>query len=252
MDGVQHDGFYSRLSGNSPVMAMAIHAGSRIREELQPYLLADDCLRRSEEDYGTSALIENCPDIVIADDSRAEYDVNRDREVALPLTAERFWGIRIYRRMPLDEINRRTLAKYDNFRCFIRDYTRAMADKFGCCYVFDIHSFNLTRQKEKGLNPVPLFCIGTRNVPARFRSKADELIRQIRAIQIPGLVNHTRENVPFAGGMFGKYLTESDSRICVFGIEVGKYYMDEKTQLIDFGILQSIGRALGKIIREWK
>ena len=31
-----------------------------------------------------------------------------------------------------------------------------------------------------------------------------------------------------------------------------KYYLDEKTQLIDFGILQSIGRGLSGIIKEWK
>lgn len=252
MDGIQHDGFYSRLSGNSPVVATAIHAGSRIRKELQPYLLADDYLRRSEEDYGTSLLIENCPDIVIVDDSRAEYDVNRDRDLALPLTAERFWGIQIYKEIPPEEINRRTLAKYDHFRRFMSDYTHDMAEKFGHCCLFDIHSFNPSRQEEKGLDPVPLFCVGTGNVLPQYRSSADKLIEQIRAVKIPGLVNHTLENQPFRGGAFGKSLVENDSRVCVFSIEVAKFYMDEKTQLIDFGILQSIGRALSKIIMEWK
>lgn len=253
MDEIQHDGFYSRLSGNNPVLATAIHAGSRIRNELQPYLLAGkEYLRRSEEDYGTSLLIESCPDIVIADDSRAEYDLNRERDEALPLTAERFWGIQIYKEIPPDEINRRTLAKYDCFRRFMADYTRKMAEKFGCCYLFDIHSFNPSRQREKGLDPVPLFCVGTRNVPPQYRSRAEELIERIRAVKIPGLVNHTRENAPFRGGAFGKSLVDNDSRVCVFSIEVAKYYLDEKNQLIDFGILQSIGRALSKIIREWK
>lgn len=252
MTEIQHDGFYSRLSGNSPVAAVAIHAGSRIRSELQPYLLADDFLRRSEEDYGTSLLIESCPDIVILDDSRAEYDVNRPRETALPLTADRFWGIQLYREIPPDEINRRTLAKYDYFRHFMAEYTASMVDKFGYCYVFDIHSFNPSRQAEKGLAPVPLFCVGTRNVPPRFRSKADQLIRQIRAIAVPGLTNHTLENCPFSGGDFGRSLVEHDDRVCVFSIETAKYYLDEKTQLIDFGILQNIARELSKIIREWQ
>ena len=252
MNGIQYDGFYARLSGNSPVAAAAIHAGSRIRAELQPFLLAGDYLRRSEEDYGTSLLIENCPDIVIADDSRAEYDLNRDRDMALPLTAERFWGIQIYKEIPPEEINRRTLAKYDHFRSFMADYTHKMAEKFGRFYLFDVHSFNPSRQVEKGLDPVPLFCIGTRNVLPQYRSRADELIERISAIKIPGVVNHTRENQPFQGGSFGRSLVENDSRVCVFSIEVAKYYLDEKTQLIDFGILQSIGRELSKIIREWK
>ena len=251
MNGIQHDGFYSCLSGNSPVLAMAIHAGSRIRPELQPYLLADDFVRRTEEDYGTSAFIENCPEKVIVDDSRAEYDVNRDRELALPLTADRFWGIQIYREVPPDEINRRTLAKYDGFRQFMADYTHAMVEKFGCCYVFDIHSFNPSRQVGK-LDPVPLFCVGTRNVLPHYRDRADELIRKISALEIPGLINHTRENQPFGGGVFGRRLVENDSRVCVFSIEVAKFYMDEKTQLIDFGILQSIGRGLSGLIQEWK
>ena len=42
------------------------------------------------------------------------------------------------------------------------------------------------------------------------------------------------------------------SLVCVFSIEVAKFYMDEKTQLIDFGILHHIGRELSKIITEWK
>ena len=252
MDGIQYDGFYARLSGNSPVVATAIHAGSRIRKELQPYLLADDYLRRSEEDYGTSLLIEPCPDIVIADDSRAEYDINRARDITLPLTAERFWGIQIYREPPPDDINRRTLEKYDRFHRFMADYTHRVAEKYGRCYLFDIHSFNPSRQVEKGLDPVPLFCVGTRNVLPQYRDRADELIERIRAIEVPGLVNHTRENQPFGGGMFGRRLVENDSRVCAFSIEVAKYYMDEKTQLIDFGLLQSIGRGLSRIIKEWK
>ncbi len=252
MQEIEHDGFYSRLSGNSPVLAMAIHAGSRIRSELQPYLLADDYLRRSEEDYGTSVLIENCPDVVIAYDSRAEYDLNRDRNDALPLTAKQFWGIQIYREVPPDEINRRTLAKYDHFRKFITDYTHAMAEKFGCCYVFDIHSFNLPRQREKGLDPVPLFCVGTRNLLPKYRSRADELIQKLSAGRVPGVENHTRENRPFGGGACCRELVGNNDRICAFSIEVGKYYMDETTQLIDFAVLQSIGRQLTKIITEWK
>ena len=94
--------------------------------------------------------------------------------------------------------------------------------------------------------------MGTGNVLPQYRSSADKLIEQIRAVKIPGLVNHTLENQPFRGGAFGKSLVENDSRVCVFSIEVAKFYMDEKTQLIDFGILQSIGRALSKIIMEWK
>ena len=105
---------------------------------------------------------------------------------------------------------------------------------------------------EKGLDPVPLFCVGTRNVLPDYRDRADELIRKISAVKIPGLVNHTLENLPFQGGVFGKRLVDYDSRVCVFSIEVAKYYMDEKTQLIDFGILQSIGRGLSGIIKEWK
>lgn len=252
MSEIQHNGFYSRLSGESPVLATAIHAGSRIRTELHPYLLADDYLRRSEEDYGTSLLIENCPDMVIADDSRAEYDLNRDREQALPLTPDRFWGIRLYKEIPPDEINSRSLEKYDNFHRFLAEYTHGTAEKFGCCYLFDIHSFNPSRQVEKGLDPVPLFCVGTRNVQPQFRRRADELIEKLSAVRIPGLVNHTRENSPFQGGAFGKHLAENDCRVCVFSIEVAKYYLNEKTQLIDFGILQSIGRALTSIIKEWR
>ncbi len=252
MQEIEHDGFYSRLSGNSPVLAMAIHAGSRIRPELQPYLLADAYRRRSEEDYGTSVLIENCPDIVIAHDSRAEYDLNRERDDALPLTAEQFWGIQIYREVPPDEINRRTLTKYDHFRQFITEYTHAMTEKFGCCYVFDIHSFNLSRQRENGLDPVPLFCVGTRNVLPKYRSRADELIQKLSEVRVPGVENHTRENRPFGGGACCRELVRNDDRICAFSIEVGKYYMDETTQLIDFAVLQSIGRQLTKIITEWK
>ncbi|MBO4264045.1 MAG: alpha/beta hydrolase fold domain-containing protein [Bacteroidales bacterium] len=105
---------------------------------------------------------------------------------------------------------------------------------------------------EKGLDPVPLFCVGTRNVLPRFRSKADQLIRQIRSIEVPGLANHTLENCPFSGGDFGRSLVEHDDRVCVFSIETAKYYLDEKTQLIDFGILHNIARGLSKIIREWQ
>ena len=150
LEGVDElGGFAYRLDLSVPTVATAIHAGHSVREELLPLMALDEAGRLFEEDAATDEMIQGAQSAIWGLDSRAEYDLNRPPEIALPLTPERFWGTRVYSEQPTEVMNAVSMAKFNAFYRFIASYVRALIEKHGACIVYDMHSYNITRQIEK-------------------------------------------------------------------------------------------------------
>ncbi len=158
-------GFAFDLDLSTPALAVAIHAGHNVREELLPLMQIPEKDRLFEEDPATDRMIRGNANAIWGLDSRAEYDLNRPARQAVPLTAEQFWGVQVYRAAPTDAMVRRSLEKYEAFYRFAGSCIRVLLERFGFCVVYDIHSYNISRQVEKGIaesSPVQ-----SRNGPAR-------------------------------------------------------------------------------------
>ena len=80
--------------------------GTMSENELLDHMQISEGARLFEEDPATDMMIQDSQSFICALDSRAEYDLNRPPELALPVTPERFWGIQVYVTPPTDEMNR--------------------------------------------------------------------------------------------------------------------------------------------------
>jgi len=239
-------GFAFDLDLSAPALAVAVHAGHRVREELLPLMQIPEKERLFEEDPATDRMIRGSANAVWGIDSRAEYDLNRPPERAVPLTAGQFWGVQVYRAPLPEDMVRRSLEKHEAFYRFIGSCIRVLLERFGLCVVYDIHSYNLSRQVEKGIRNPPLFNLGTALLDRRrWGSRIDAWLRELGRIEVPGIAVTVEENRVFTGaGELCRRLTGWDPRILVLPTEIAKVYMDERTGTLDEGLIDALGRGL--------
>jgi len=224
-------GFAYDLDLSFPGLATAIHAGNSLRDELKPVAVISARERQREEDTATDQVIRACPSTVWALDSRAEYDLNRPVQAALPLVPEMFWGQQVYRAPLSAALIRRSREKYTAFYAFMEALLSTLLARHGACVVYDIHAYNIERQLAKGHPSPPVFNLGTRCVDRRRWYPAIEgWLGHLGDITVPGLATSVAENDVFEGrGEFCRYLTQWDSRVLMLPTEIAKVYMDELT-----------------------
>ena len=243
-------GFAFDLDLSTPALALAIHAGHNIRGELLPLMQIPEKERLFEEDPATDRMIRGCANAVWGLDSRAEYDLNRPAAGAVPLMAEQFWGVQVYRNTPTRTMVQRSLAKHEAFYRFIGTCIRVLLERFGFCAVYDIHAYNLSRQVEKGIANPPLFNLGTALIDRpRWGERIDAWLHELGRIEIPGIAATVAENRVFTGaGELCRRLTGWDRNILVLPTEIAKVYMDEHTGSLHEARIDAIGRGLRRAI----
>ena len=244
-------GFGYDLDLSVPFVTTAIHAGHRVRSELAPLMAISEKDRLAEEDTGTDRIIRACPSRIWGLDSRAEYDLNRPPELALPMTPEMFWDIRVYESSPTDAMNRRSLEKYAAFYRFSATVVKVLLDRFGACIFYDIHSYNIQRQVDKGHRAPPVFNLGTRGIDrARWEKPVAAWLDHLGQIKIPNRLTTVAENDVFGGmGEFCCRLTQWDPNILVLPTEVSKIYMDEHSGVVHNSKILALKNGLAKAIR---
>jgi len=243
-------GFAFDLDLSVPWVATAIHAGHAVRGELAERMTISEAARLAEEDPATEQIIRACPSIVWGLDSRAEYDLNRPPALALALTPEMFWGVRVYGSQPTEAMNRRSLDKYTTFYRFVAAVIRVLLDRFGGCVVYDIHSYNIRRQLDKGHASPPVFNLGTRGIDrARWEKPVAGWLDRLRQVKLPGRVVTVAENDVFGGaGEFCRQLSAWDPRILVLPTEISKIYMDERRGIIDDAMVAVLKREMAAAV----
>jgi hypothetical protein len=222
-------GFFYQFDFSIPKIAVAIHAGHQVRHELRPLLALAPDQRMFEEDTGTDFMIQGQPNTIWGLESRAVYDLNRDTDMALPLVPKKFWGTRVYKKAPTPEMNTRSLGSHEAFYRAMGTLITHMLDLFGYCVVYDIHSYNISRQQAKGFESPPVFNLGTAALDSsRWKSHIESWLDRLGAISLPGIQTTVAENLVFSGrGEFCMRLSQWDPRILVLPTEVSKGYMDE-------------------------
>ncbi len=243
-------GFAYDLDLAVPLLVTAIHAGHAVREELLAIMALSEQGRLAEEDPATDRIIRRCPSTLWSLDSRAEYDLNRPPELALPLTPERFWGKRVYRSSPTEAMNRRSLEKYEAFYRFAEGAVRVLLDRFGACVVYDVHSYNIQRQRDKGHPSPPVFNLGTRGIDrARWRKPVTEWLHRLGRIHLDGRPASVAENDVFGGqGEFCRRVSLGDPNVLVLPTEISKVYMDERAGTIHECLTDQLAEGLAAAV----
>lgn len=228
------DGFAFAVDPSIPYVMTAIHAGHAVWPELASRMAITGEGRRFEEDTATDEMVRGAPSAIWGLVSRAVVDLNRPEALALPLTPERFWGVRVYDRTPTERMNRRSLALHESFYRFTGSCVTALLERFGTCVVYEIHSYNVSRQIEKGFASPPVFNLGTALLDrTRWEGAIDSWLALLSELRIPGIETTAAENLVFQGkAEFCARLTGWDPRILVLPTEVAKVYMDEHTGVV--------------------
>jgi hypothetical protein len=249
VSGIGHSGgFAYHFDFSVPRIAVAIHAGHQVRRELLPLLALAPDQRMFEEDTGTDFMIQGQPNTIWGLESRAVYDLNREPDMALPLVPEKFWGTRVYKKAPTPEMNTRSLNSHEAFYRAVGTLITHILNLFGYCVVYDIHSYNISRQQAKGFESPPVFNLGTAALDrSRWKPHIESWLDRLRAISLPGIQTTVAENHVFSGkGAFCIRLSQWDPRILVLPTEVSKIYMDEINGAIYPDIIKAVKDGLAQ------
>ena len=222
-----------------PVVAVALHDGHAVRDELVPLLAVDEQTRLREEDPHTGAWTALGDIRIAGTQSRFEVDLNRKRDEAVYLRPEDAWGIQVWKN-PLPPRHYETsLERYDRFYAFLFDLFKELERKFGGFVVYDLHSYNHRRGGPDApfdppeTNPQVNIGTGTMN-RLRWAPLVDGVIADLAQFDFNGEKLDVRENVKFKGGGFPRFVHRHFPRTgCAVAIEFKKFWMDEWSGAID-------------------
>ena len=209
----------------------AIHAGNRIRENLQHVVEVSPADRYREEDPGTKKFIQDFPIQIIALDSRFEYDLNRSGDRAIYLTPDMAWGLKVWKRpLTRHEINT-SLAKHREFHQLMDIVTDFLVRHNERAFIFDIHSYCYQREERVPwyIDKQPVINLGTEAISQNiFNESIKKLFYHLSQISVDGRLISVAENEVFKGGYLARRLcARNNDQLAVFAIEFKKIFMDE-------------------------
>lgn len=237
-------------TGDSPLVAAAIHNGHAVRAEVAALMALDEAGRLREEDPYTGLWTGVAETQITGLHSRFEVDLNRPRSKAVYLTPQDAWGLQVWQKPPDPDLVARSLAQYDAFYQEVEQVLERLSNRFGRFIIFDLHSYNHRRLGPDGpaadpaLNPEVNIGTGTMD-RARWSPVVDRFIADLHAFDFLGRRLDVRENIKFRGGQFPRWIHGTfPESACVLAIEFKKFFMDEWTGQPDSIQIEAIGQAL--------
>ena len=215
----------------SNAIAVALHAGSRVRSGLNGVMQVGAVERSREEDLYTDALVEDFPLVMVARDSRFEYDLNWEEAHCIYDYQKKKWGHQVWSR-PLTKSERdETIAKYREFHRLLDMMIEYVLSRVGPVLLFDIHSFCYQREDRVHwwTDNKPEINVGTRYIHRDyFAAQVEAFMRMNSGIILEGKRLRIAENEIFPGGFLTrKYAAMHPHTVCVLAVEYKKIYMDE-------------------------
>ena len=251
MDVTEPLALWSGQEADGDVVAVAVHAGRALRDEVAAETLVPEPVRVREEDVGTAEWAVRFPTWLVANRSRFEVDLNRSRETAVYRRPADAWGLGLWRRPLTAEMIERSLAGWDAFYAVLGGILDRALGAFGRFVVYDLHSYNHRRggPGAAAADPVghPDVNVGTGSIDrTRWAPLVDRFIEHLGAVEIPrkGRLD-VRENVCFRGRHLAQWVHDRYPRTgCALAVEVKKFFADEHTGILDTGLTGAVGDAL--------
>ena len=241
--------FSCHITGEIPLLAVAIHNGHKIRDNIVKYLAIDESTRLREEDPYTAYYTIVAENRLIINTSRFEVDLNRAREDAVYRMPEQSWGIKVWKDNVPGILWEESLLEYDffyrSFDLLIQEFIR----KFGYIIIYDIHTYNYRRQNpstEDSPLQNPEINVGTGSLNLNLWSPVvNYFVKCLANYNYFQRNLDVRENVRFKGGFLSQWVHQNyPGRSCVLAIEIKKIFMDEWTGVVDTEKLNKLTQAL--------
>ena len=243
--------------GPGPVVATAIHDGHAVRAEALRAMALGDEERLREEDPFTGQAIVDVPTHLIANRSRFEVDLNRDRENAVYRTPEQCWGLQLWHEEPDDSLVDGGLAIHDAYYAQLAAVLDGVAERHPRFVLLDVHSYNHRRDGPDGAPTDPIEApdinIGTFSMPRQEWSfLLDPLIEAMRDFDFNGRKLDVRENIAFQGkGEQTRFVHDRYPAVgCAIALEFKKFFMDEWTGQPDQAELAAMRGFIGHVAAE--
>ncbi len=221
-----------------PVIALSIHNGHDMSNELLGICGISDTDRLREEDPFTERISSGCSNNVTVHTSRFMIDLNRSPQSAVYQKPEDCWGLNV-RKNPIPSTYLTEL--YDAYEDWYRvlDYQISnFLNRHPRLIVFDLHSYN-HRRKGPNSEPDPQIenpdiIIGRSNLNSEYYPLVAKLKSLLNNKEIDGYLLDCREDVKFSGGYLSRYLNAKyPQRVISLSIEFKKIYMDEWSGIVD-------------------
>ena len=240
--------------GEGPLVAVALHHGHDLRDEVAQWIALDDDERWREEDPFTGAWATIAETGFVVSRSRFEVDLNRPRELAIYQTPEQAWGLNVWRGpLPL-AVCERSLELYDRFYASVEGQIQRLLRRHPRVVVLDLHTYNHRRDGATA-RPAPAaenpdWNVGTGSLDrSRFGSLVDRFLRDLARDGGSDELFDARENVRFRGGHFTQWLNgRFPGRVCALAVECKKFFMDEWTATVSAAALDEPRRVLAATI----
>jgi len=219
--------------GDGPLVACAVHNGHEVRPEVAVCLRIDAVQRAYEEDPYTGPWTRIAPTRIVAHRSRFELDLNRPREKAVYVSPEDAWGLDVWK-CPLEpQVVEQSLRAYDDFYAHLQFLLERLAARHGRVVVFDLHSYNHSREGRSGTpadpEQNPEINLGTGTMDReRWAPLVERWLAEMGSHDYFGRRLDVRENVRFFGGHLPGWIHQNfPESVCALAIEVKKFFMDE-------------------------
>lgn len=236
---IEGGAFTLKIEKYLPAMSAAIHNGSNLRDELKNNCLLSQSQRYYEEDPHTGSFIADQAITLIGNDSRYEYDLNRNTDECVYETA---WGVDVWKSPLSTQVIDKSKAKHAQFYRIVAAIVEALQADFGQCVVYDNHSYNFKRHERKDL---PVINLGTTSVKSeKWRPVIDDWLATLKAMQVDGVEMVAEENDIFYGkGYLAAFCHGNYDNVLVLATEAKKVFMDELTGAPDPVVLPSLQAA---------
>ncbi len=239
-------GFTLKIENYEPALCAAIHNGGNLRPELADNCLLSQAERYYEEDPYTGSFIEQQAITLIANDSRYEYDLNRNTDECVYETA---WGKEIWKKPLSQEAINLSKAKHAQFYRIVSAIVEVLAEDFGQCIVYDNHSYNYRRHERTDL---PVLNVGTTSVKSdHWRPIIDSWLEILKQMKVEGVEITAAENDIFYGkGFLAGHCHSLYDNVLVLATEFKKVFMNELTGEADPIILASMQEVYNETVTQ--
>ncbi len=243
-EAIAFDGSFSvKINKYLPYCCTAIHNGSNLSSELKEKINHDEYSRWYEEDPFTGDFISSMPITLIGNDSRFEYDLNRNPDDCIFDIA---WDKKVWRKKLTPKERQKSIEKHNSYYKVTNALIQKLETLFGGCVVYDIHSYNFQRWDRK----VPLFNIGAENIDMnRFGNVVEHWRQELENIELQDIENNSAINDVFYGRGYNlEYITKNFKNTLVLATEIKKVYCNEITGDDYPNIIKTLQKGFKKAI----
>ncbi|TYK65282.1 flavohemoglobin expression-modulating QEGLA motif protein [Colwellia echini] len=252
---VENDAFIIKIDEYSPVVCAAIHNGHHLREDLQKTFLLSNKEQGYEESPYTADLISSFPIVVIGNDSRFEYDLNRAKTLSTSTKTTK--DKPVWKKALTAKQRSISHAKHDSFYNVIEALIAKLEQQFKNTIVFDVHSYNYQRINKAS----PTFNIGSSQIDMeRWGAIAKKFQLELNKIDLPNMDAYAATDEVFHGrGYLITHISAHFDNTLVLPIEVKKVFMDETNgelfplvlEELKAGVKQAIGETTAFFMRKY-